>query len=184
MTIESNQAESDIELSSDESRCLDDIDAVLSPIKTNSSAFLYANDLWHTTPLTNTTNHTLNDANNNPDNDPQQQQQQQQQQQMITLKSVCNEPLSPVPALVHNVDGTKTVATIHRRPMLIAYTDSEACSPTRPTHFRCTQCHETFDSLLLGQEHANRGMCTPDAAVHVGYSMSDCRISFSTMIIH
>jgi hypothetical protein len=54
--------------------------------------------------------------------------------------------------------------------MLVAFTDPRACSPTGPTHFKCTQCHETFDSLLLGQEHANNGMCQSDATVNVGFS--------------
>jgi hypothetical protein len=88
---------------------------------------------------------------------------------MITLKPVGNEPLSPTPALMHDGDMSKTVATIHRRPMLVAFTDPRACSPPGPTHFKCTQCHETFDSLLLGQEHANNGMCISDTTVNVCY---------------
>ena len=159
MTVESTRAESDIELSSDESRCLEDIDNVLSPDKTVMSNYMYATDLWPTASLTPTTNTHLNSSDPNSDDDP--------QQHMITLKPVSNEPVSPLPALVHDLDGGKPVATIHRRPMLIAYTDSDACSPTRPTHFKCTQCHETFDSLLLGQEHANNGMCSSDTTIHV-----------------
>ena len=152
MTGESNRAESDIELSSDESPCLDDIDTVLSPDKTAMSNFIYSHDLWTTTPLSGATNPT-----NHSD----------EHHQLINLKPIINEPLSPVTTLGHEGEGGKTVATIHRRPMLIAFTDAEACSPTGPTHFKCTQCHETFDSLLLGQEHANSGMCTSDGAVHV-----------------
>ncbi len=41
MTGESNRGESDIELSSDESRCLEDIESVLSPDKTTISNFIY-----------------------------------------------------------------------------------------------------------------------------------------------
>ena len=162
ITAESNRGESDIELSSDDSRCLEDIEAVLSPDKTTISNFIYSNDLWTTPSLSSTANSTLtNSTNNNHDDD------RQEQQQMITLKPVNNEPLSPTPALLHDGDMGKTVATIHRRPMLVAFTDSRACSPTGPTHFKCTQCHETFDSLLLGQEHANNGMCISDATVNV-----------------
>ena len=89
---------------------------------------------------------------------------------MITLKPVSNEPLSPNPALLHDGDLNKTVATIHRRPMLVAFTDPGVSSPTGPTHFKCTQCHETFDSLLLGQEHANNGMCISEATMNVEFS--------------
>ncbi len=173
MTVESNRGESDIELSSDESRCLDDIDAVLSPDKTAMSNFIYASSLWPTSlsPSTNGclsySNHNHEDHRQHHHHHHQQQQQQQQQQHMITLKSVCNEPLSPTPGLVHDGESGKTVGTIHRRPMLVAFTDPEACSPTGPTQFKCTQCHETFDSLLLGQEHANSGMCTSDATINV-----------------
>ncbi len=163
MTAESNRAESDIELSSDESRCLEDIEAVLSPDKTTISNFIYSNDLWTTPSLSSAANSTLTNSTNNHDDD------RHDQQQMITLKPVNNEPLSPTPGLMHDNDISKTVATIHRRPMLVAFTDPRACSPTGPTHFKCTQCHETFDSLLLGQEHANNGMCTSDAAVNVGH---------------
>lgn len=166
ITAESNRGESDIELSSDESPCLDDIDAVLSPEKVAMSNFIYSNDLWTTPSLANTSNSTLIHSKLNHDDD--RHEQQQQQQQMITLKPVSNEPLSPPnPALLHDGDMNKTVATIHRRPMLVAFTDPQACSPTGPTHFKCTQCHETFDSLLLGQEHANNGMCTSDVTVNV-----------------
>jgi hypothetical protein len=163
MTAESNRAESDIELSSDESRCLEDIEAVLSPDKTIISNFIYSNDLWTTPSLSSTANSTLTNSTTNHDDD----RHEQQQQQMITLKPVSNEPLSPTPALMHDGDMSKTVAAIHRRPMLVAFTDPRACSPTGPTHFKCTQCHETFDSLLLGQEHANNGMCAADATVNV-----------------
>jgi hypothetical protein len=161
MTAESNRGESDIELSSDESRCLEDIEAVLSPDKTTISNFIYSNDLWTTPSLSSTANSTLTNSTNNHDDD------RHDQQHMITLKPVSNEPLSPTPALIHDGDMSKTVATIHRRPMLVAFTDPRACSPTGPTHFKCTQCHETFDSLLLGQEHANNGMCISDATVNV-----------------
>ncbi|CAF3911232.1 unnamed protein product [Adineta steineri] len=160
MNAESNRGESDIELSSDESRCIDDIDAVLSPDKTTISNFIYSNDLWATPSLSSTANSTLTNSTNNHDDD------RQEQQQMITLKPVSNEPLSPTPALIHDGEMCKTVATIHRRPMLVAFTDPRACSPTGPTHFKCTQCHETFDSLLLGQEHANNGMCTSDITIN------------------
>ena len=65
----------------------------------------------------------------------------------------------------------KKMAAIHRRPMLVAFTDPRACSPTGPTHFKCTRCRETFDSLLLGQEHANNSICTSDAIVNVSRSI-------------
>lgn len=162
MTAESNRGESDIELSSDESRCLEDIDAVLSPDKTTISNFIYSNDLWTTPSLSSAANSTLTNSTNNHDDDN-----RHDQQQMITLKPVSNEPLSPTPTLIQDGDINKTVAIIHRRPMLVAFTDPRACSPTGPTHFKCTQCHEIFDSLLLGQEHANNGMCTLDATVNV-----------------
>lgn len=171
MTAESNRGESDIELSSDESRCLEDIEAVLSPDKTTISNFIYSNDLWTTPSLSSAANSTLTNSTNNHDDD-RHDHHNQQQQQMITLKPVSNEPLSPTPALMHDGDISKTVATIHRRPMLVAFTDPRACSPTGPTHFKCTQCHETFDSLLLGQEHANNGMCTSETTVNV------CEFSF------
>lgn len=163
LTAESNRGESDIELSSDESRCLDEMEAVLSPDKAAISNFLYSNDLWTTPALSNVSNNILNHSKINHDDD-----RHEQQQHMITLKPVSNEPLSPPnPALIHDGDMSKTVAAIHRRPMLVAFTDPRACSPTGPTHFKCTQCHETFDSLLLGQEHANNGMCTSDITAHV-----------------
>jgi hypothetical protein len=170
MTVESTRGESDIELSSDESRCLEDIDAVLSPDKTSASNFIYANSLWSTS-LSPSTNGCLSYSTHNHHEDHRQHHhhhhQHQHQQQMITLKPVNSEPLSPTPTLVHDGESSKQVATIHRRPMLVAFTDSEAGSPTGPTLFKCTQCHETFDSLLLGQEHANNGMCTPDTTVNV-----------------
>ena len=88
---------------------------------------------------------------------------------MITLKPVSNEPLSPTSNLMHDADSNKNVVAIHRRPMLVAFTDPEASSPPGPTQFKCTQCHETFDSLLLGQDHANNGMCISDATVNVRF---------------
>ncbi|CAF1059117.1 unnamed protein product [Rotaria sordida] len=160
INAEIHRTESDIELSSDESRCLEDIEAVLSPDKTTISNFIYSNDLWTTPSLSSAANSTITNSTNNHDDD------RHEQAQMITLKPVNNEPLSPSPALIHDGEIGKTVAIIHRRPMLVAFTDPRACSPTGPTHFKCTQCHETFDSLLLGQEHANNGMCTPDATVN------------------
>jgi hypothetical protein len=178
MTGESNRGESDIELSSDESRCLEDIDAVLSPDKTVGSNFMYSGSLW-STQISPSTNSCLMYSNHNHDDHRQHhhhhhnQQQQQQQQQMITLKPVSNEPLSPTPGLMHDGDSNKNVVAIHRRPMLVAFTDSEASSPTGPTQFKCTLCHETFDSLLLGQEHANNGMCTSDATVNVRIKKDD-----------
>jgi len=138
---ESNRTESDIELSSDESRCLEDIEAVLSPDKTTISNFIYSNDLWTTPSLSSAANSTLTNSTNNHDDD------RHDHQQMITLKPVSNEPLSPTPGLMHDGDISKTVAIIHRRPMLVAFTDPRASSPTGPTHFKCTQCHETFDSI-------------------------------------
>ncbi|CAF2739733.1 unnamed protein product [Rotaria sp. Silwood2] len=171
MTGESNRGESDIELSSDESRCLEDIDAVLSPDKTTVSNFIYSSSLWPPSP---STNGCLSYSIHNHEDH-----RQHHQQQTLTLKPVINEPLSPVPALIHDGDSGKTVATIHRRPMLVAFTDPDACSPTGPTHFKCTQCHETFDSLLLGQEHANNGMCTSDTTVNV-LDNSDSHVSPTT----
>ncbi|CAF3332504.1 unnamed protein product [Rotaria sp. Silwood1] len=179
MTVESNRGESDIELSSDESRCLEDIDSVLSPDKTTVSNFIYSSSLWPPS-LSPSTNGCLSySIHDHEDNRQHHHQQQQQQQQTVTLKSVINEPLSPVPALMHDGESGKTVATIHRRPMLVAFTDPEACSPTGPTHFKCTHCHETFDSLLLGQEHANNGMCTSDNTINV-LENSDSHVSPTT----
>ncbi|CAF0960128.1 unnamed protein product [Rotaria magnacalcarata] len=160
MNHESHRTESDIEVSSDESRCLDDIDVVLSPDKAGISNFIYSNELWTTPSLSSAANSTIASSTNNHDDD------RFEHAQMITLKPVNNEPLSPSPALIHDGEMGKTVAIIHRRPMLVAFTDPRACSPTGPTHFKCTQCHETFDSLLLGQDHANHGMCTPDATAN------------------
>jgi hypothetical protein len=159
MTGESNRGESDIELSSDESRCLEDIEAVLSPDKIAVSNFIYSSSLWPTS-LSPSTNGCLSYSTDNHEH-------HRQQQQMVNLKPVSNEPLSPALALIHDGESNRTVATIHRRPMLVAFTDPDACSPTGPTYFKCTQCHETFDSLLLGQEHANNGMCTSDATINV-----------------
>ncbi|UJR26511.1 hypothetical protein I4U23_007837 [Adineta vaga] len=175
MTVESNRGESDIELSSDESRCLEDIDGVLSPDKNVAPNFIYSSSLWSTSlsPSTNnclsysTDNHEHNRQHNHNHHHHHHQQQQQQQQQMVNLKSVDDEPLSPALELIQENETNKTVATIHRRPMLIAFTDSDTCSSMGSTHFKCAQCHETFDSLLLGQEHANNGMCTSDATVNV-----------------
>jgi hypothetical protein len=158
MTVESTRGESDIELSSDESRCLDDIDAVLSPDKSVVSNFIYSSSLWPTS--LSPTNACLSYSTHHHHH-------HHHQQQMITLKPVSNEPLSPTPGHIHDGESDKTVATIHRRPMLVAFTDPEASSPIGPTQFKCTQCHETFDSLLLGQEHANNGMCISDATVNV-----------------
>lgn len=151
--VDPHQNESDIELSSDESRCLEDIEAVLTPNKEAMSNFMYSNDLWPNQAATP----TIDD--NHQGNSP---------QQMINLKSVNNEPMSPV-TLVHDNDIHKSVVPIHRRPMLIAFNGSETCSPNRTTYFKCTQCHETFDTLLAGQEHANNGLCTPDTGVQVKY---------------
>ncbi|CAF0775187.1 unnamed protein product [Rotaria sordida] len=173
MTGESNRGESDIELSSDESRCLEDIDAVLSPDKNTVSNFIYSSSLWPPS-LSPSTNGCLSYSTHNHEDN-----RQHHQQQMISLKPIINEPLSPVPAHIHDGESGKTVATIHRRPMLVAFTDPEACSPTRPTHFKCTQCHETFDSLLLGQEHANNGMCISDTTINV-LDNSDSHVSPTT----
>jgi transposase-like protein len=180
MTVESNRGESDIELSSDESRCLEDIDAVLSPDKNGVSNFIYSSSLWPTS-LSPSTNSCLPYQTHNHEDHRQHHHHhhQQQQQQMITLKPVSNEPLSPTPGLMHDGDSNKTVVAIHRRPMLVAFTDPEASSPTGPTQFKCTQCHETFDSLLLGQEHANNGMCSSDATVNV-FENSDSHLSPTT----
>src|SRR5690349_8557832 len=79
MTAESNRGESDIELSSDESRCLEDIEAVLSPDKTTMSNFMYSNDLWTTPSLSSAANSTLTNSTNNHDDD------RHDHQQMITL---------------------------------------------------------------------------------------------------
>lgn len=170
---ESNRTESDIDLSSNESRCLEDIDAVLSPYKSVVSNFIYSNTLWQTS-LSPSTTTSFNYSNTNHDNSS-----NIRQQSMITLKSVCNEPLSPNLSLIHDNETNKTVTTIHRRPMLVAYTDPEANSPTRPTQFSCTQCHETFDSLLLGQEHANNGMCSAETTINV-LENSDSHLSPTT----
>ena len=151
MTVRSNRDESDIELSSDESRCLDDIDAVLSPDKMAVSNFIYSNGLWPQS-LSPSVNDCLSHSTSNHEVN--------RQQEMVNIKQIITEPLSPVSALMHCGESGKPVATIHRRPMLVALTDSKACSPTRSTYFKCTQCHETFDSVILGQQHANNGMCT------------------------
>ncbi|CAF0960231.1 unnamed protein product [Rotaria magnacalcarata] len=179
MTAESNRGESDIELSSDDSRCLDDIDAVLSPDKNTVSNFIYSSSLWP--PSLSPTNVCLSYSNHNHEDHRQEPQHQHQllHQQAMNIKQISNEPLSPVSGLIHDGESGKLVATIHRRPMLVAFTDPEACSPTGPTHFKCTQCHETFDSLLLGQEHANNGMCTTDNTVNV-LENSDSHLSPTT----
>lgn len=156
LTNESNRGESDNELSSDESRCLEEIDAVLSPDKNGMSNFIYANSIWPSS-MSPSNNTCLQYSTHH----------HQQQAQMITLKTVNNEPRSPSPDLVHDGESSKTVATIHRRPMLVAFTDPEASSPTGLTQFKCTQCYEIFDSPLLGQEHANNGMCTSNGAMNV-----------------
>jgi hypothetical protein len=161
MTVESNRGESDIELSSDESRCLEDIDAVLSPDKNGVSNFIYSSSLWPTS-LSPSTNSCLPYSTHNHED-----YRHHHQQQMVTLKPVNNEPLSPTSGLNHDGESNKTVVAIHRRPMLVAFTDPEASSPTGPTQFKCTRCHQTFDSLLLGQDHANNGMCTSDATMNV-----------------
>ena len=164
ITNGSNRGESDIELSSDESRCLEDIDAVLSPDKSAVSNFIYSNSLWPT---------YLSPSNNSSlpygiqHHHHHHHHQENSRSQMITLKPVINEPLSPSTILAQDEQLSKTVATIHRRPMLVAFTDSEACSPTGPTQFKCTQCHEIFDSLLLGQDHANNGMCISHGTANV-----------------
>ena len=167
INTESNRGESDIELSSDESRCIEDIEAVLSPDKIIISNFVYSNDLWTTPSLSSAANSTLTNSVSNHDDD------RHEQQQMITLKPVNNEPLSPSPALIHDGEVDKTVASIHRRPMLVAFTDPRARSPTGPTHFKCTRCHGTFNSLLLGQEHANSGACASDTTTNVSHPTGD-----------
>lgn len=166
MTGESNRGESDIELSSDDSRCLEEIDAVLSPDKNAVSNFIYSSSLWPS--ALSPSNGCLSYSNHNHEDN----RQQQQQHHTLNFKQISNEPLSPVPALMHTGESGKAVATIHRRPMLAAFTDPDACSPTGPTHFKCTECHETFDSLILGQEHANSGLCISDNTVNV------CHLSF------
>ena len=90
-----------------------------------------------------------------------------QSQQLITLKPVSNEPISPVSTPIHDHNGNKPLVSINRRPILIAFSDSEACSPSPASYFKCTRCHETFDTLLAGQEHANNGLCPPDGVIHV-----------------
>lgn len=158
ITNGSNRGESDIELSSDGSRCLEDIDAVLSPDKSAVSNFIYSNSLW-STPLSPSNNNCLPYGIQHHHHHHHHQ--ENSRSHMITLKPVIHEPLSPSTILAQDEQLSKTVAAIHRRPMLVAFTDSEACSPTGPTQFKCTQCHEIFDSLLFGQEHANNGMCIP-----------------------
>lgn len=130
---------------------------------------MYSNDVWTAASLSTVANSSLTNSTTNHDDEHHHHHRQQTlaSQQMITLKPVCNEPMSPSPGLLHDTDLNKTVTTIHRPPMLIACTDPRASSPTGPTHFRCTQCQETFDSLLLGQEHANNGMCISDATINV-----------------
>lgn len=167
ITNDSNRGESDIELSSDGSRCLEDIDAVLSPDKSAVSNFIYSNSLWPTA-LSPSSNTCLPYATHHHHH---QEIHRSQASEMITLKPVINEPLSPSTILAHDEELSKTVATIHRRPMLVAFTDSDACSPTGPTQFKCTQCHEIFDSLLLGQEHANNGMCISHGTGNVRFNI-------------
>ncbi|CAF0965250.1 unnamed protein product [Adineta ricciae] len=163
MTVDSTRAESDIELSSDESRCLEDIEGVLSPDKSVVPNFIYSSSLWPAS-FSPSANGCLSYSTDNQEHN---RQQSHHPQQMTNLKPVSNEPLSPALALIQENETSKPVATIRRHPMLIAFTDSQASSPTGPTHFKCTQCHETFDSLLSGQEHANNGLCTSDATVNV-----------------
>ena len=181
LTTESTREESEIELSSDDSRCLDEIDVVLSRDKTTVSNFIYSNSLWPTslspsTPmcLSYSTDHQENIQSQNSDDHHQHHhhhhhhhQEQLQQRQLITLKPVGHEPLSPVPALLHDEQLNKDLGSIHRQPMLIPFIHPDVRSPTGPTHFKCAQCHETFDSLLLGQEHVNNGMCILEVTVNV-----------------
>ena len=157
---DSNRGESDVDLSSDESRCLDDIDSVLSSDKTAASNFIYSNSLWPTS-LSSPTNGCLSYSTEHHEDH------QLHHEEMITLKPVNSEPLSPNPAHGHDIDSDRTVTIIHRRPMLIAVNDPDTSSPTGLTRFRCTQCHEAFDSILHGQEHANNGMCLSDSNVNV-----------------
>lgn len=165
ITNGSNHGETDIELSSDESRCLEDFDAALSPDKNVASNFIYSNSLWPTSLSPSNTNCLSYGIHQHHHHH-----QDNSRTQMITLKPVIHEPLSPNTILAQDEQLSKTVATIHRRPMLVAFTDSEACSPTGPTQFKCTQCHEIFDSLLLGQEHANNGMCISHGTANVRWT--------------
>jgi hypothetical protein len=155
----STHAESDIELSSDESHCLEELDVLADEKSTNGQNFIYSNTLWNASLSPSTPNclsYSINAA-----------EQHQHQQQVITLKPVNNEPLSPVQTLLSDEQTNKTVVPIHRQPILIAFKHSDHCSTTGPTHFKCTQCHETFDSLLLGQEHVNNGLCISDVSSNV-----------------
>jgi len=166
----STHAESDIELSSDESHCLEELDVLADEKTANGQNFIYSNTLWNASLSPSTPNglsYSMNTA-----------EQQQQQQQVITLKPVNNEPLSPVQTLLSDEQTNKTVVPIHRQPILIAFKHHDLCSTTSPTHFKCTQCHETFDSLLLGQEHVNNGLCISDVSSNV-LDNSDSQISSS-----
>lgn len=170
----STRAESDIEGSSDESHCLEEFDNVLSDDKTShgTANFIYSNALWNTS-LSSSPPNCLSYSINSTDQQ-EQQQSQSQSEQMITLKPINHEPLSPVQALLGDEQTNKTVVPIHRQPILIAFTRSDLCSNTGPTHFKCTQCHETFDTLMMGQEHVNNGLCISDSSSNV------CEIGIAT----
>lgn len=158
ITGESNRTESDIDISSDDSHCLEDIDVGLSPGKSAGSTFTYANSLWQTVMSQSTIN-SFNYSNMNHDNNNQQEQ-DQQQESMIALKSVCNEPLSPDLTLIDDNETNKTVTSIQRRPLFIARANAQ---------LSCTQCREMFDNIIVAQEHVNSGMCSVDASVHIDF---------------
>lgn len=188
MHADSVRTESDIEFSSDESRCLEEIGAALSSSKTDPPNFIFASGLSHGW-LSPQMSSCLNPYGNSHQEDLRinhqqqqqqqhhhhhhhhhshhQQQQQQQQRQIQTLKPVSNEPLSPGPIMHQDEEMNKPLINIHRPEMLITVIHPNAPPNSGPTHFECNQCHETFDSLLTAQEHINNAACTADSATNV-----------------
>ena len=90
-----------------------------SPIHIYMNIFIYSSSLWSTS-LSPSTNGCLSYSTDNQEHN---RQQSHHPHQMTNLKPVSNEPLSPALALIQEHESSKPVATIHRRPMLIEFTD-------------------------------------------------------------
>ena len=163
ITGESNRTESDIDISSNDSHCLGDIDVGLSPGKSTGSNFTYSNNLWQSVMSQSTIN-SFNYSNMTHDNNNQQDQEQEQQQEsMIVLKSVCSEPLSPDLTLIDDNETNKSVTSIQRRPVFSTRANAQ---------ISCTQCREMFDNIVVAQERVNSGMCSVDASVSIVFFLN------------
>ena len=185
LTTESGRVESDIELSSDGSRCLDEIDGVLSPGNGHASNFIYPNAMWNGTLSPSMTSCLSSYATNHQEDfrqhqqHPQNHHHQQQERQIGILKSTISEPASPTNILLPDEQHSKTLSVMYRQPILISVTHASGCVDSGPTHYKCAQCDETFDSLLMTQEHVNNGVCNGESTCNVRIGLNFFSFSYS-----